>query len=275
MRVLVTGSKGFIGRAVVDRLNVIGHQPVHYDHADGNDVRRYAETRAALFNCDGVIHLAGVLGTEELFDDIDRAIDVNVRGTANVLRGCVPRKTRYVGITMPDVWDNVYQATKLAAKRLADGFQRHHDVPVSHVRAFNAYGPGQAFGASHPQKIIPTFAVAAWRGEPIPIWGDGTQTVDMVHVDDIARMLVDALHFGHRQVFDAGTGVAQTVLDVAHAVLSITGSTAGVQHLPMRLGEHETKIVADGDGWGLLGWRPSVNEAALAAAVNWYRTRAL
>src|SRR6478752_5341040 len=98
---------------------------------------------------------------------------------------------------MPDSdWANVYQATKLCSMKLATAWHRNFGVPVSHVRAFNAYGPGQKYGVGHPQKFLPTFASLAWRGEPIPIWGDGLQSVDPIHVDEVARMLVDATRFG-------------------------------------------------------------------------------
>jgi len=84
---------------------------------------------------------------------------------------------------------------------MATAWHHAYDVGVSHVRAYNAYGPGQAYGPGHPQKILPTFARAAWEGRPIPIWGDGEQTVDLVHSDDVARMLVDALRFNDDAMF--------------------------------------------------------------------------
>jgi hypothetical protein len=96
----------------------------------------------------------------------------------------------------------VYTATKVAATRLASAYHHTHGLPVSHVRAFNAFGPGQAHGPGHPQKIIPTFAVEAWAGRPIPIWGDGNQTVDLIHTSDLARMLVDAIDHGDDVTFD-------------------------------------------------------------------------
>jgi UDP-glucose 4-epimerase len=142
---------------------------------------------------------------------------------------------------------------------------------VSHVRAFNAYGPGQAHGPGHPQKIVPTFARAAWQGLPVPVWGDGTQTVDLVHADDVGRMLVDAAGHGDDAVFDAGTGEAVTVNEVASIVLGITGSSAGVEYLPMRTGEEATTIVAKGEGWDRLDWRPVMDWQRLEDTVGWYR----
>ena len=172
---------------------------------------------------------------------------------------------------MPPVFPSVYTATKVCAGRLATAWHKFKGVPVSHVRAFNAYGPGQAHGPDHPQKIVPTFATEAWAGRPIPVWGDGTQTVDLVHTDDLARMLVDAVDHGDDVTFDGGTGVPFTVNQVARTVLAVTGSQAGIEYLPMRDGEEPTTIVADGEGWDRLGWKPEHSDAKFAAAVESYR----
>jgi UDP-glucose 4-epimerase len=152
----------------------------------------------------------------------------------------------------------------------------HHayGVRVSHVRAFNAYGPGQKWGPGHPQKILPTFARAAWEGRPLPVWGGGEQTMDLVHTDDVARMLIEAIGHGDDVTFDAGTGQAVTVNELAAFVLEHTGSTAGVQHLPMRPGERPTRIVAEGDGWDRLTWKPEFDWDRVARTVEWYRSPA-
>lgn len=239
MKVAVTGGKGFIGRAVVERLEIGGYIPVVLDRPDC-DVR-IPETLTEIASCNAVIHLAGVLGTAELWESPERAIDVNVKGTLNVLTQCLAG-TAYVGITMPDCWANVYQATKIAAQTLALGFHRDFQVPVTHIRAFNAYGMGQAYGPGHPQKIIPTFATRIYQGEPIPIWGDGLQTVDLVHVDHIAACLVDAAvsgsgDYGRGQVWDAGTALETSVVQVAAAIQHHIGQPALYEYLPMRAGE--------------------------------------
>jgi UDP-glucose 4-epimerase len=118
---------------------------------------------------------------------------------------------------------------------------------------------------------VPTFAAAAVAGRPIPVWGDGEQTVDLIHAGDLARLLVDATAFGDDVTLDGGTGQAMTVNQVASMVLDITGSRAGTVHLPMRLGEVPAKIAAEGEGWDRLDWRPSFSPAKFAAAVESYR----
>jgi len=269
MRVMVTGSAGFIGSAVSRELKKDGHKVVPFDRQHGDTVENSNDVFNQMRGCSAVIHLAGVLGTAELFDDPYGAVDVNVNGTLNVLLAARSNEAHYVGITMPQVWDNVYQATKGCAKTLASAWHRHYGLPVSHVRAFNVFGPGQkVYGV---QKIVPTFATKAWRNQPIPIWGDGTQTVDMVHVDDVAKILVNALEHGNDDVFDAGTRKAMSVREVANLVIERTGSTAGVDYLPMRLGEHEAKIVASGEGWEKLWHTPEFEIDRFNETVDYYK----
>ena len=267
MRVAVTGGRGFIGGYVIDELERRGYEAVSLDRHDGFDVLS-EKTTEELEYCNAVIHLAGVLGTDELFDEAEAAILVNVTGTYKILRACSDYNLRYVGITMPQCWDNIYQATKLAAVKIAGAFHRHMGVPISHVRAFNVFGSGQKVGK--PQKIIPTFSHAGWNGEPLPIWGDGDQLVDLVYVTDVARMLVDALDYGDGQVFDAGSGIPLTVMDVATMVLDITGAHQ-LKRLPMRRGEHGRGVHAEGEGWDLLGWKPHFLIDDLVKTVESYR----
>jgi UDP-glucose 4-epimerase len=193
----------------------------------------------------------------------------------NVLEACRLHGAGYVGITMPPVFPSVYTATKVAATRLASAYHHTHGVPVSHVRAFNAFGSGQSHGPGHPQKIVPTFSVEAWAGRPIPIWGDGKQTVDLIHTRDLARMLCDALDHGGDVTFDGGTGTSMPVNAVARLVLGVTGSQGGIEYLPMRRGEVPTEVRATREGWQLLGWHPRLNYNDLDATVESYRTHSL
>jgi UDP-glucose 4-epimerase len=271
MNVLVTGGKGFIGRYVQAELADRGMTPSTLDHPA--DVRSISDVSLYTRDVGAVIHMAGVLGTHELFDAPHLAVDVNVKGTLNVLQACHRRGLRYVGISMPQTFPSIYTATKLAAVGLERAFH-HEGVSVSRVRAFNAYGPGQKYGTGHPQKIVPTFAMRAWRGLPIPVWGDGEQTVDLIHAADLARLLVDALQWGDDFTIDGGTGVPVTVNEVAEFVLDVTRSKAGVQHLPMRRGETPTRIVAEGEGWQRLDWKPRFEWEMLTETVLAYREQA-
>jgi UDP-glucose 4-epimerase len=268
LKIAVTGGAGFFGRATIEAAENAGHDVWAFDRTQGLDILGSLD---ALGDADTVIHLAGVLGTSELFDMPETAIHVNVIGTLRVLEWCRDHGARYVGVSMPDPFPSVYTATKVAARRLTTAWHHAYDLPVSTVRAFNGYGPYQHYGPGHPQKILPTFARAAWEGRPLPIWGDGEQAMDLVHADDVGRMLVEAAGFGDDETFDAGTGVAVTVGELAEFVLKETGSKAGVEFLPMRPGEVPVQITAGGEGWDRLDWKPEFDWDRVAETVRWYR----
>jgi UDP-glucose 4-epimerase len=268
VKIAVTGGMGFIGQAVMKAAASENHTVWAFDRSVGHDVMG---PLSLLEGADTVIHLAGMLGTSELFDDPHSAVNVNIHGTLNVLEWCHKNNANYVGITMPPVFPSVYTATKVCADRLATAWHLAKGVGVSKVRAFNAYGPGQKHGPGHPQKILPTFATEAWNNRPIPIWGNGEQTVDLVHVDDLGRMLVDAAKFTDDETFDGGTGVPITVNQLANFVLDVTGSTAGIEYLPMRSGENPTKIAAEREGWRHLSWNPTLDWSRVKEAVESYR----
>lgn len=267
VRVCVTGSGGFIGSAVISELEMAGHEPVEYS-LPKHDVTDQSDVTAILADCEAVIHLAGMLGTHELFDTPHAAVQTNVLGTVNILEACKTFGLQYVGITMPAVFPSIYTATKLCTQKLATAYRHTYGIGVSHVKAYNAFGRGQAHGPGHPQKIIPTFARYAWNRNPIPIWGDGRQTVDLIHVDDLAQLLVQALSFTDDEVIEGGTGEPFTVNEVAEMVGDITGYH-GVVYLPMRRGEKATHIAADADDSpvGL----PEFRYSDLVATVEWYR----
>lgn len=267
--IVVTGGAGFIGREVSRQLHEAGHYVIIVDHTMGLDV--LSQTAFDIIaESEAVIHLAGVLGTDELFDDPYKAIDSNIKGSLHVMRAASIHSIPYVGITMPQVWANIYQASKLASMKMAEAFNMHMGLPVSHVRAFNVYGAGQKVGK--PQKIIPTFASRAWNKLPIPIWGNGKQKVDLVDVGSVAEALIKALEYGDNQIFDSGTRRALTVNEVAEFVKVQCGSEAPNRYLPMRRGEHGKGVVAKGEGWDEDGWdvKPEFDELRLALAIRTY-----
>ncbi len=275
MKMAVTGGSGFIGLHAIEWGLEHGHEMWSFDRQDGNDILNDLDD---LKGAEAVIHLAGVLGTHELFESVEDAIDINVRGAARIMRWCLENKAVYVGILMPDVFPSIYTATKIASKRISDALRHSEGLHTAHVRAFNAYGPGQKYGPGHPQKILPTFARNGWNGTKLPVFGSGNQTVDMVHAADVGRMLVDAASLGRLGPFlapdivlDAGTGVAITVNRLAEAVIRWTGGVSEVEYLTMRKGETETHIVAAGDGWEWLDWRPRHDMTLIQEAVEWYR----
>lgn len=268
-RILITGGYGFLGRHVQEAaikagipfevLDIAGVSPFWM-----HDIRN---PLPPIPNITRVIHLAGLLGTHELFDNVEAAIDVNIKGTVNVLEFCRQNEIPYTGVSMSHVWKNPYETTKLAGQRLADAWSREYGFPVDYLTVYNAYGEYQHHGPGHPQKIIPTFARAAWEKRPIPIWGDGTQVVDLVYAGDVADVLVNPLG-GY---YEGGYGIPSDVTSVAKEVWRIVNGNEPplLQYHPMRRGEH-------GLTWPVANYPILPQEGireTLERTVQWYKDR--
>lgn len=279
MHVLITGGSGFIGQAAEAALVRQGHEVSIFDTSvdPAFDVRNAEALVSEVGYADVVVHLAGMLGTSELFDRASDAVDVNIKGTLNVLDSCLKADARFVGITVPDCWNNVYQATKLAAQRLAWAWRDNFGLSVRHVRAYNAYGPGQKVHGV--QKILPTFATRCYRDLPIPIWGDGQQLCDLVHVDDVGRVLARACESEDGpSILDAGTGQGTSVFDLACLVSGVVAPDhpVNIEFSPMRKGETPVDIVAPNPAEDCIPLRPVPGrpeqlDSRFAEAVEWYQ----
>lgn len=252
MRVLVTGGRGFIGSHTVKALQAAGHEPVVFDRQRNGldvdqilgDIRDASAVTEAVAHVDGVMHLAGVLGTQETIDNPRPAAETNVLGGLNVFQAVAQYRLPAVYIAVGNHWmENTYSISKTCTERFARMFNNEHGTRIAVVRALNAYGPGQSvaapFGPSKVRKITPSFVCRALTGQPIEIYGDGTQIMDMIYVEDVAHVLVEALELGpHPEglAYEAGTGRRTSVLDIARKVIEEVGQ-GELKFLPMRPGE--------------------------------------
>lgn len=263
--VLVTGGNGFIGRWVTQELLAHGRhvavldtrwrKPVEGAQLVLGDIRDATAVTEAVAHADGVIHLAGVLGTQETIKNPRPAAETNILGGLNVLEACAQYDVPLVNIAVGNYWmNNTYSITKNTVERFAEMMNRFRKTRISVVRALNAYGPGQLaaepFGPSKVRKIMPSFACRALTGLPIEIYGDGTQIMDMIYVGDVAHALVSALEFTEQYgpiTCEAGTGRKTTVNDIALVVrdeaAAITGRSVEINRIPMRPGEDEHSVV--------------------------------
>jgi UDP-glucose 4-epimerase len=190
-----------------------------------------------------------------------------------------------VNIAVGNHWEtNTYSITKSTMERFAKMFRAYDNLPVTTVRALNAYGPRQSvaapYGTSKVRKIMPSFVMRALHGDPIEIYGDGLQVMDMIFVADVARVLVDALELteregGQEQVFEAGSGRDTTVLDIANAVVHCVGQ-GEIRHVPMRPGETPGAVVlADTGTLAPLGIKPDdliALEQGVPTTVEYFRS---
>lgn len=249
MRVLLTGSAGFIAKHVAAALETAGHEWDAFDlpHGDVTDARQVAE---AVADVDAVVHLAGILGTQEHLENPYPAVHVNTLGSLNVF-SALGDKPCVMLVCGNWFAANSYAISKTAAENFARMFNLYRGARINIVRAVNAYGPGQAaaepFGPSKVRKIMPAFICRALSGMPVEVYGDGKQISDMVHVRAVADALVMALtRAASGDVWDRPGGIGplapQTVGGIAAMVCEAVGGGT-ITHLPMRPGEDPARAV--------------------------------
>jgi UDP-glucose 4-epimerase len=282
MKILVTGGTGFIGSHVIENLLEKGHEVVSFDHvAKPNtvktflgDIRDFTSVSEAVSDSDGVIHLAGILGTAETVDNPLPSIETNIIGSLNVLQACRKYDKKAVDITVGNWWMlNSYSITKTTVEKLAFMFNKEYGTRIAIVRALNAYGPKQKI--KPVRKIAPSFIMSALRDEELLVYGDGGQVADMIYVKDVAEILVRALlneHGVYDRVFEAGTGRSTTVLQIAQEIIKQIGK-GKIKFVPMRQGEEIGAIVI-GDPKTLepLKFDEFVSlEEGLKPTIDWYK----
>jgi UDP-glucose 4-epimerase len=286
IRVIVTGGAGFIGTATCDELRTHGYaarvfdivNDKNEDVTDFDSLMRFMED----YNPNVMVHLAGLLGTSELLGMVSEAERVNVGGTINVLEAC---KREHVPIVFmskpnPEDWHNVYTITKMTCEEYIKLYRKEFGMDITILRPFNAYGPNQKLRPI--KKFCPVFIDAAMKGENIKVFGDGTQPIDPVHVNDIAkvvRMVIDGEVWGKE--IEIGTGVPMKVSEFAERVIeevkSFFDTKSIVEKAPMRVGEPEkttSRIWADTTNMEkLLDFHPKDMipiEDGLKETVGWY-----
>lgn len=307
-KVLVTGGSGFIGSYVVERLLSQGSSVLLMDRAfdphsplvtrEGvevflGDVRDATAVTEAVAHVDGVIHLAAVLGTQETIYNHRPAAETNIFGSLNILEAANQYNIPVVYAGVGNHWMREYGAgtytiTKTAIEDFIRMYNQFRGGRISVVRPVNAYGPGQSvaepFGISKVRKIIPSFVCRALTGEPVEVYGDGTQISDCVYVVDVAESFVSALNAlaqGQEPgTFEVGPSVSVTVETVARMVIDSVNlhttirTPSKIQFLPMRPGEVPNSVTsADSSSLELIGVDTSKFTSlrdGLELTVKWY-----
>jgi UDP-glucose 4-epimerase len=313
MKIGITGGAGFIGQYVTQVAIERGHQVVIFDRAGRianqqgldsevadrasiyrfmGDVRDATAMTELAAHVDGIIHLAACLGTQETIQNPRPAAETNIVGGLNFLEACTQYGIPGVYIGVGNHWmENTYSISKTTVERFVRMFNAERGGKFNIVRLVNAYGPGQSvappFGPAKVRKITPSFVCRALAGQPIEVYGDGSQVSDMVYVRDGAEALVRSLESAAEGiVFDRPVEVGSvrpvTVGQVAEYVrrqvaLKLTGSLVNpvpIVNLPMRPGETPgTPVVADTSTLEFVGMDPADLVRigpGLEATIDWY-----
>ncbi|NHN40921.1 NAD-dependent epimerase/dehydratase family protein [Halorubellus sp. JP-L1] len=273
MEVLVTGGSGFIGSHLAehvlaetehdlhlvddfstgDRGNVAGLTDEARVTVDELDVRNAAAVREAVADADVVYHLAAAVGVELVVDEPLRSLRTNVQGTENVLDAAAEDGTPVFVASSSEVYgkstavpfgeddDRVLGPTTVprwgyANAKAMDEFYAlaHHaenDLPVVVGRFFNTVGPRQIgdYGM-----VVPTFVEQALAGDPITVYGDGTQTRSFTHVADTVRVVHDLMTTPDAmgKVVNVGSANPVSINELAERVLDVTDSDSRIEHVP-------------------------------------------
>jgi dTDP-glucose 4,6-dehydratase len=162
-----------------------------------------------------------------------------------------------------------YSASKAGSDLLALAYAHTFGVPVVVTRCSNNYGPYQ-----FPEKLIPLMIANALRDQPLPVYGDGRNVRDWIHVDDHCRGLLAALEQGRAgQVYNLGASSERQNLDIVKEVLGLLGKPESlIRFVKDRPGHDRRYAIDSSKARRELGWGPRVRfEDALAATVAWYR----
>jgi dTDP-glucose 4,6-dehydratase len=307
-KVLVTGGAGFIGSNFVryalsahpdwhvttlDKLTYAGrlenlvsvkddprHRFVKGDIADASVVAPLVR------DADIVVHFAAETHVDRSIHNAGEFITTDVFGTFVLLEAARENASlrRFVQISTDEVYGSVlsgssretdelrprnpYSASKAGADRLAYSYWATYGVPVVITRASNNYGPNQ-----FPEKVIPLFITNLIDGLPVPLYGDGLNERDWLHVEDHCRavdLLIDQGRPG--EVYNVGGGNQVTNLDLTHRLLHLVGRPPSLIRPVADRPGHDRRYSLDTAKLRALGWSPNERfEDGLARTVAWYR----
>jgi len=309
MKLFVTGGAGFIGSAFVrlvlsldkdvaivnyDKLTYAGNL-VNLDSVAANpnhefikgDICDSAATARAMAGCDAVVHFAAESHVDRSISHPVDALQTNVAGTLVLLQAARELHIqRFVHISSDEVYGDVspasfsdensplipsspYSASKAASDLLVLSFVRTYGFPALITRSSNNYGPHQFI-----EKFLPLMITRALADRPLPIYGDGLQQRNWIHVDDNCRAILAVLERGRLgHVYNIGGPDVKDNLAMAHSLLEIMGKPESlISHVPDRPGHDRRYALNSAKISRELNWKPVIPlNQGLCQTVEWYR----
>jgi dTDP-glucose 4,6-dehydratase len=308
-RAVILGAAGFIGSHLVDRFLAEGWRVTGVDNfitGTRRNVEHLArEPRFDLVEADICAPLDGLTGPLDAVLDfaspaspVDylkhpfQTLHVGSLGVENALRlaqrtGAVfllsstsevygdplehPQRESYWGNVNPIGPRAVYDEAKRFAEAITMAYRRYEKVPVRIARIFNTYGPRMRLDDG---RVVPAFVAQALRGEPITIFGDGTQTRSFCYVDDNVEAMWRLLRSDFQDPVNVGNPHELTILEFARAVQRLVGRDVPVTHLPLPEDDPRLRKPDISRARQVLGWEPKVGfDEGMRRTIAWFRER--
>lgn len=306
-KILITGGAGFVGSTTADQLLEAGAAEVRvldnfirgnlrnleYARKNGDvvviegDIRNRETVDNAVKGVDYVIHQAALRITR-CAEAPREAIEVLIDGTSNVLESAIQHKVKkIVAASSASVYGNpsylpmdeshpfnnrtLYGAGKIANEQMLRSYYEMFHLPYVAFRYFNLYGPRMDIDGVYTEVLI-RWLDAIEAGQPPKIFGDGSQSMDFVFVEDVARINVAGLTSDVTdEVFNVGTGVQTTLNELCHLLLQITGSRLKPEyHEARKVNNVQARRAATEKAEKLLGFKAQVDlETGLRSLIQW------
>jgi dTDP-glucose 4,6-dehydratase len=292
MRVLITGGAGFIGSHLADRLLADGHEVVGVDnlatgraanvaHLEGNPAFRLLRADASQplaidQPLDWILHLASPASPPRYLERPLETLLVNAEGTRHLLElarrsGAAfllastsevygdplvhPQPETYWGNVNPIGPRSVYDEGKRYAEAITMAYHRRHGVATRVCRIFNTYGPRMD---PHDGRVVSNFVRQALAGEPLTVYGDGSQTRSFQYVDDLVEGIVRLLASDVVDPVNLGNQTEFTMIELAELVLELTRSRSELLFEPLPVDDPRQRRPDISRARNLLGWEPRV-----------------
>jgi len=301
MKVVVTGGAGFVGSHVADRLLAEGHEVTVIDNLstghlanlprgvrfEKRDIRSPVDVLFREVRPDVLIHAAAQVSVARSCGDPGYDLDVNVRGTINVVTAAAKAGARkIIFISSAAVYGrptelplreghpshplSPYGLSKLAGEYYVEWLCKMYGTPFTILRPANIYGPRQRCDGEGA--VIPAFVSSFLQGMSPTIHGNGLQTRDFIYVDDVVRAILSAMKRADNMVLNIGTGQSTSILDLWKLLARLCDWTQEPLFGPPREGDIPHSILDSQRAQLVLGWSPTVHlSQGLAETVNWFR----
>lgn len=302
MKALVTGGAGFIGSNICKalahegaKITVLDNLSTGYkSNLDGiknitlieGDIRDTDAVKQAVSGCDTVFHLAASVGNKRSIDNPSEDSEINVMGTLRVLEAAravgvrkivtsssagIYGELKTIPISECHPLDPItpYGASKLYTEKMSLAFAHTYEIEVICLRYFNVYGPNQRFDAYG--NVIPIFAFRALHGDPIIIFGNGLQTRDFVHVNDVVQANIKAAkNQGTSGAFNIASSTQMRIIDLANDINSHLNTPVPIEYHKPRTGDVEHSLADISAARAAFDYMPAIDmKLGLAEYMNW------